>query len=158
MKKLIILGAILLFSISSYGEELKVFSCDRQHSLKQESPRELIIVNKNKRNAKVKITHEIYGGAIDSSTSTFVVYGSPFHLSNDNPQLMVVSIYKNMIKPRLYMRRYLGGGIYGVNFSKDHQYIVANTRFGDFVANVRTGQSELRSPSEPVAVAIADCR
>jgi hypothetical protein len=157
MKNFVILAVILSFSLSCYGKEVDIFSCDRQHVLKQSSPGKLILKNNDEHDIILKIPHEIYGGSIDTHTSTFVVYGSPLNLNNDNPQLMVVSIYKSFAKPKLYMRRYLGGGIYGVNFSEDHQYVIADTRFGDFVANVRTRKTELRSPSESATIDVARC-
>lgn len=157
MKNLIISFVLLILPLSLYAKDVKIISCDRKHFISQGSSGELIVKNQNKRDVKLKIEHEVYGGAIDTHTSTFVVYGSPLNLNNDNPQLMTISIYKNFSKPKLYMRRHLGGGIYGVNFSKDHQYVIADTRFGDFVANIRSRRTELRSLSEPTTIEVERC-
>jgi hypothetical protein len=158
MRSLIFLFVLVFFSNASYGAHPEIFSCNRQYSLKSGNPGELILERGKSRGIKIKLNHEIYGGAIDTATSMFVVYGSPYDLNNSNPQLMVVSIYRNLSKPKLFMRRKLGGGIYSANFSDDHKSIVVNTRFGDFVANIKNRKTELLSPSEPAAIKIAECK
>jgi hypothetical protein len=158
MLSLVFLLSLVFFSNSSYAAHPEIISCDRQFSLKSGSPGELIVERGKSRRIKIRLNHEIYGGAIDTATSMFVVYGSPYDLNNDNPQLMMVSIYKSLSKPKLFMRRKLGGGIYSANFSGDHKFIIVNTRFGDFVANIKNRKTELLAPSEPAAIKLAHCK
>jgi hypothetical protein len=68
----------------------------------------------------------------------FVVYGLPKNINLNNPQLMTVSIFKNLDQPRIVKKINLGGGIYAASFSKDHRLIVINTRFGDMIVNIKS--------------------
>jgi hypothetical protein len=86
---------------------------------------------------KIYLGHDLNGGVIDPVTSTFVVYGLPRHTKLENPQLMTVSIFKNFNQPKIFKKINLGGGIYATFFSKDHKFIVINTRFGHVIVDIK---------------------
>ena len=156
--KFAILITVLFLSGNVFSRSLdSISSCDNRFIISYQDDYKIMFKSKQKL-SKMYLGHDLNGGAIDPVTSMFVVYGLPRNVSLDNPQLMTVSIYKSLSQPRIVKKINLGGGIYAEFFSKDHRFIVINTRFGDMIVDIRTKKMTELPLGESAKMELIECR
>jgi hypothetical protein len=155
--KFAILIIVLFFSEGVFARSLdSISSCDNRFTIRYQDDYRVTLKSTRKL-SKIYLGHDLNGGSIDPVASMFVVYGMPKNISLDNPQLMIVSIFKNLNQPKIVKKINFGGGIYAASFSKDHRFIVINTRFGDFIFDNKTKKISELPLGESVKAEVITC-
>jgi hypothetical protein len=147
-----------VFVAPAFSRSLEsISSCDGRSVITYEGDYTVALRN-GSQVSKIKLEHELNGGAIDPVRSMFVVYGVPKKTNRDNPQVMTVSVYKNLKRPSLVQRESLGGGVHSALFSKDHRFIVVDTRFGDLVIDTKNNKTKMLPLIKESEIDVVDCR
>jgi hypothetical protein len=148
----------LFFAGDAFSRSLdSISSCDHLFTISNVNNYN-IRLKSSKKVYEVYLGHDLNGGSIDPVASMFVVYGLPKNINLDNPQLMTVSVYTNLTRPIIVERINLAGGIYAASFSKDHRFIIINTRFGDVIFDIKRKKTTALSLAAPTKIELTECK